>query len=122
MALATASGAGACSGGDGPSGPRTGAVRVSVATTGVRLDPSGYTISVDGGSPRAVAIDGTTAIDALPAGAHTVTLGGISSNCAVAGANPGTVEVLAGGSASVSFAVTCGPRQIAFGSRRDGEP
>jgi TolB protein len=55
-----------------------------------------------------------------------VTLGGTAFNCAVSGANPRSVEVVAGGTADVSFAVTCTTTtvtgQIAFTSSRDGYP
>ncbi len=103
-----------------------GSVWVAAATTGADLDPDGYLVSVDGGSGQAIATNGTLAISGLPAGDHTVALGGLAANCAVGGANPRTVSVAGGGTAEVAFAITCTalstfPGRIAFSSDRDGK-
>jgi hypothetical protein len=84
-----------------------GAVEVSIATTGQELDPDGYTVSVDGGVGLAVPLDGQVAISDLLAGDHRVWLSGLAPNCAVAGPNPLTITVTAGGTHAARFDVTC---------------
>jgi hypothetical protein len=85
-----------------------GALEVTAATTGDDLDPDGYAVSVDGGTPQAIAIDGTVSFPGLDAGDHTVELSGVAANCSVGGENPRTVAVTAGETAQTTFDVTCG--------------
>jgi WD40 repeat protein len=89
----------------------TGNIEVTAATSGVDLDPNGYGIQVDGGPPRLVFINGTTTIADLSPGDHSVTLTSAEANCAVAGANPRTIPVTAGGvtrdTTRTTFEVTC---------------
>ncbi|MFL5954844.1 MAG: hypothetical protein ACJ76I_12135, partial [Gaiellaceae bacterium] len=84
-----------------------GDLRVTTATTGVELDPDGYAVRVDGGTPQAVAINGSVTFAALTAGSHSLTLSGLAANCTVSGANPQTVTVAAGTTTTSSFAVSC---------------
>jgi hypothetical protein len=101
----------ACGGDDnGPTGPTTGSIQVSVTSTGEPVDPTGYTIAVDGGSGQAITVGGTITISDVSSGPHTVTLGDLAQNCStVAGTNPQTVTVAAGETAQVAFAVICAP-------------
>jgi hypothetical protein len=87
--------------------PGTGTVQASVATTGSSLDPDGYSISVDGGTAQAIAVNGSLTIGNLPAGSHSVLLGGQAANCTVTGSNPRSVTVAAGQTVAVDFTVTC---------------
>ena len=87
--------------------PTTGSMRVTTATTGADLDPDGYTVTVDAGPDWPVPVNGATIVANLPAGDHTVALGGVASNCVVVGTNPRTASVAAGATAEVTFAVTC---------------
>jgi len=106
------------------SGPQMGAARVTIATAGADLNPHGYVVGVDGGASMAAPVNGSVTIVGLKAGSHSLALGGLAGNCAVSGANPRSVDVVAGGTTDVSFAITCastartGP--IAFVSDRDG--
>ncbi|MGH2375579.1 MAG: Ig-like domain-containing protein [bacterium] len=84
-----------------------GSLRVTTATAGTDLDPDGYSVSVDGGVGQAVPVNGAIDISGLPAGDHTVALGGVAANCVVDGANPRTVSVAGGATAEVGFAVGC---------------
>src|SRR5207247_1109465 len=43
----------------------------------------------------------------LSEGSHSVALSGVASNCTVSGANPQTVTVPSGGTASTTFSVSC---------------
>src|SRR5439155_423135 len=73
-----------------------GDVYVSTSTTGVDLDPDGYTVTVDGGASQPMASNGTVTFTGVAAGSHTVALSGIAGNCSVTNANPQTVTVTAG--------------------------
>src|SRR5947208_7977889 len=88
-------------------GGRSGTIRISTTTTGVELDPDGYRVSVDGGAGTVVGVNDALVVPGLNFGSHTVTLGGTAFNCAVSSANPRSVEVVAGGTADVSFPITC---------------
>jgi Tol biopolymer transport system component len=97
----------------------TGSIEVSTATSGADLDPNGFTIQVDGGSPVAVTANGTALIEGVLGGDHSVTLGGVSSNCIVAGQNPRTLQVTTGGpnrdTARTTFDASCvAVQKIAF--------
>ncbi len=89
----------------------TGAIFATITTTGVELDPDGYTIQLDGGAPRPLAINATTAFDGLAGGDHSLTIAGASGNCTIAGQNPRTVPVTTGGTARdtarTTFQITC---------------
>ncbi len=89
-------------------GPAIGAVQVSVTTSGVELDTNGYSVAVDAGVGHAIPVNGTMTFTGLSAGSHSVLLAALASNCgAVGAANPRSVEVVAGDTARVAFAVTC---------------
>ena len=85
----------------------SGSLTVTTSTTGSSLDPDGYTTTVDGGASQAVATNGSVTFTGLSAGSHSVALSGVASNCTVSGANPQTVTVPSGGTASTTFSVSC---------------
>jgi len=85
----------------------TGNLAVTSSTTGSNLDPDGYAVTVDGGATQAIATNGSVTFTGLAAGSHSVALSGVAANCAVSGANPQTVTVPSGGTATATFAVTC---------------
>src|SRR5205809_1003519 len=87
--------------------PTTGNLPVTTTTTGSNLDPDGYTVTVDGGASQAVATSGSVTFTGLSAGSHSVALSGVAGNCTVSGANPQTVTVPSGGTASTTFALSC---------------
>jgi hypothetical protein len=87
--------------------PGSGSVQVTTATSGSSLDPNGYTLRIDGGSPQALSINGSRTVGNLTPGAHTVQLGGIAANCTVAGDNPRAVTISSGQTATVQFAIAC---------------
>jgi hypothetical protein len=86
---------------------RVGDLTVTTATSGQDLDPDGYTVTVDGGPSQAIEINGSVTFTGLAEGDHTVELTGVASKCTVSGANPRTVTVPYGGTATTAFAVTC---------------
>ncbi|HXG70845.1 MAG TPA: hypothetical protein VNJ04_09575, partial [Gemmatimonadaceae bacterium] len=95
----------ACS--DSPSGPSSGALRVAVVSTGVEIDPNGYTISVDGGTNQTIASNGAVVFGGLAVGEHTVGLGELAGNCTVSGANPQNVRVTGVDTVTAFFQVAC---------------
>jgi Tol biopolymer transport system component len=87
----------------------TGAVVVTLSTSGVDLDPDGYLVAVDPAQSRAAGPSGQVRMEDVPAGARTIRLSGLAANCSVQGPNPLPVEVPAGGEAAVAFTVRCWP-------------
>ena len=87
--------------------PTTGDLTVTATTTGSSLSANGYTITLDGTTSQAIASNGSVTFAGLPAGNHSVLLSGAPANCAVAGANPQTVTVPAGGTVTAGFSVSC---------------
>jgi Tol biopolymer transport system component len=100
-----------------------GAIQVTAVTTGQGTDPDGYSITVDAGLPQAIGASGSVTVPALPAGDHTVELGGVAGNCVVTEENPRTVTVTAGATAETTFGVVCQPptlrNEILFLSKRN---
>jgi hypothetical protein len=86
---------------------RAGDLEVSTSTTGQDLDPDGYAVTVDGGPSQVIGVNGTVTFIGLAEGDHAVELTGLAGNCTVGGANPQTVTVPFGGTATTAFAVTC---------------
>ena len=86
-----------------------GDVYVSTSTTGVDLDPDGYTVTVDGGASQPMASNGAVTFTGVAAGSHTVALSGIAGNCSVTSANPQTVTVTAGATTGAPFSLSCAP-------------
>ncbi len=88
----------------------TGNLTVSNSTTGSNLDADGYTVTVSspaGTTSRTMATNGNVTFANIPAGSYQVTLSGAAANCTVTSANPQTVNVPAGGTATTSFSVSC---------------
>ena len=94
-------------GGNGPTDLVLPSLTIRTSTTGVEIDPDGYSLSVDGQPPSAVGVQATLTIDELTDGQHSVELSGLAPNCAVSGANPSSTTIRAGETASVAFAVVC---------------
>lgn len=104
----------------------SGSLQVTVATTGVDLDPNGYDVGVDApsvGFTRIVSIapNGSLTFPGLrPAADYRVALQGVAANCDVAGDDTRTVAVAAGAATPVRFDVSCeAPRLLAI--ERDGD-
>ncbi|HUP53366.1 MAG TPA: hypothetical protein VM198_12870 [Longimicrobiales bacterium] len=88
--------------------PITGSVQVTTVTTGIDIDPDGYTVSVDGGTAQAIGVDATIVISGVVHGERTVQLLNLQSNCSVVnGDNPRTVTVPGEGTVETTFEVSC---------------
>ncbi len=92
---------------DGTTEPAVGSIQVTTVTTGVDVDPDGYTVTVDGTTPRTIRRNGTTTFSGLATGGHSVQLKGMDYNCGVSGDNPRTVAVSGDGTAETTFSVDC---------------
>src|SRR5438132_1701820 len=101
----------------------TGTLTVTTTTTGSNLDLDGYTITATGPggtASRPMATNGTSTFTDVPAGSYQVTLSGIAGNCSVTNANPQTVNVPAGGTATTNFTVTCTTGTITISNTTTG--
>jgi hypothetical protein len=85
----------------------TGALAVSVATTGIDLDDS-LVIQVGGQPQQALPANGTAVLVGLAPGNVSVGLADVSANCAVVGQNPRTVTITAGDTVQATFQAGCG--------------
>jgi hypothetical protein len=86
-----------------------GNLTVTARTTGLSLSLDGYTITADGTAIREIPTNGSVTFTGLVAGSHSVSLSRVSVNCSVRSANPQTVTVPSGGTATSTFAVSCVP-------------
>ena len=99
----------------------TGAIGVTLTTSGVDLDPDGYLLTVDPSMDRAVGITGQARFDDVTAGTRGVRLSGLAANCSIQGENPRTVDVPPAGEAEVAFAVRCWPPPSGRIAYREGD-
>jgi hypothetical protein len=99
--------AGLACGGEGGTDVVLPSLAVTTTTTGVELDPDGYSIVVDGQPAGSIGVQATLAFSRLAAGQHTVELLGVAANCVLGGENPRAVDVADGSTATVEFAIVC---------------
>jgi hypothetical protein len=100
-----------------PSTSSTGALEVTVTTTGPDQDADGYYFSASGPSSHQgvkLAVNGTQTITGTQPGAIKLDFYGLAMNCTAAGALNRTVQVTAGATVAISYSVTC----VASGSLR----
>ena len=93
-------------GGGAPPHGATGVLRTSAATSGSNL-PAGYTMTLDSGQRASIGINDSITTTGIVAGSHRAALGGVPTNCSVAGANPRTVTVPPNDTARTTFSVAC---------------
>jgi hypothetical protein len=97
---------GACGGGgSGTSGE--GSLTLHISTTGTEVDPDGYSIRVDAGTPQPIAVNDTLELPHLAAGGHTLELDGVSSNCITLSPNPSAVTIEPGASTDAAMEIEC---------------
>jgi hypothetical protein len=88
-------------------GPTAGSIQVTTTTSGTSIDPDGYTVRLEGGTPHSIGVNGTVTISEVPAGQQSLTLEGVATNCTVDGENPRRLSVTAGSAAQVAFVIVC---------------
>ena len=87
--------------------PSTGAIRLTVTTTGVDHDPDGYEVII-GEVRRPISTGTTITLDGLFAPeVYTVQLAGLAPNCMVNGRNPRPVAAWSGETTNTTFTVVC---------------
>ena len=94
---------GSCS--SGPVDPAT--LRLTASTTGLNLDPDGYTYSVDGGASAALGPAETVVLNGLIAGAHELAISGVASNCNLDGGTPRAIVLIPGDTTDILLTITC---------------
>ena len=70
-------------------------------------------MTLDGGTPQPLLINGSLLIAGLTPGDHAVALSDVADNCELSGTNPLTVTVVSGATANANFSVTCSPVPLA---------
>ena len=89
----------------------SGSISVTVSTTGVQIDPDGYTVRVEtgprSGQGQSIGVNASVTFTDLSVGDHDVELTWVRGNCSVLGANPQAVTVTLRGNTPVTFTVTC---------------
>lgn len=95
-------------------------IQVLAQTTGGDLDADGYEVVVGSEARRAIPANGTAVITGLSEGAHPVALEGVAGNCEVTGTNPILVNVPRGGTAEITFLITCATTGIEVFVRTTG--
>ncbi len=95
-------------GGEGLVEPETGTVEIVSSTSGVELDPDGYTLRIDAEPFQRIGVAATVRRSGLAPGPHTIELGEVAPNCVVSGEHASTVTVAGGETARVTFEVACG--------------
>jgi hypothetical protein len=96
-----------CAGDNGPLGPDFGAISITTTTSGSEADPDGYLLSLNGAVAQPIGPNATLILSDLPPGTHSLQLAGVAGNCAVSEGAARDVQVTAGATAEVSFAVVC---------------
>ncbi|HVQ47801.1 MAG TPA: hypothetical protein VMS62_13315 [Gemmatimonadales bacterium] len=94
--------------------PPVGSIQVTTASTGPA--PESYTLLLDGTAQGTIAASTTQTVPSIAAGEHAVGLADVPANCSVAESNPQPVTVIMGGTASVTFTITCTPAPPVTGS------
>jgi hypothetical protein len=88
-------------------GGTTGALEITAQTSGPAPDADGYAISLDGTDRGPIGANAVVTLGNLPPGSHVVGLTGVAANCQVQGDNLRAATIIAGATATLTFAVTC---------------
>jgi hypothetical protein len=87
-----------------------GSLYITNTTTGVDLDPDGFTVTVDGSASKPLATNDSVSFNGLSSySTHSVALLGLASNCSLSGGNPRTATVSSGGTTPLTFTLNCAP-------------
>ena len=89
------------------SAPEPRGLSLTVVTSGVDLDPNGYTVTLDAGVSVAVPANGTVTFEEVSPGAHVLSLADVDENCALEEQAPVSFSVAEGVQTEVTLHVTC---------------
>jgi hypothetical protein len=87
--------------------PTTGDLTVATSTSGENVPTNGYTVTLDGGTSQTIPTSGQITFTQLQPSNHQVALSGLPTNCQMTSANPVTVTVIAGQTATTTFTIRC---------------
>lgn len=87
----------------------TGALVVTVATSGATPDPDGYSVVADPAPSQPAGVSDRVVFGDLSAGDHLLRLSGVAANCFADGENPRSVTIPNADTARTAFTVTCWP-------------
>ncbi len=90
--------------------PKFASLDISVATTGISLDPDGYQLSMDTLNIGPFGLQDHVHLDRVAPGIYIVRLAGVAVNCGDPQGSTRTISVAEGSATSVSFVITCEPR------------
>jgi Tol biopolymer transport system component len=96
-----------CGQGEALSGPAPPALLVTTATSGDGGDPDGYTVAIDGHTPRTIGVLDSLLESSITPGNHTIDLAGLAGGCAVEGGPSRVVTATVGTTVAVDFTVIC---------------
>ncbi len=94
-----------------------GSLEIVTVTDGLVLDPDGYAVAVDAGTPTALSVNGTETITAS-AGTHELALTGQAANCTPHGLPTASDTVKFGKTTTVTFTLTCFQDPVVFERRQ----
>lgn len=90
----------------------TGALSITVVTTGEPADHDGYLLVVGESGVRPIPSSARETFTGLPPGAHLVELKNMAAGCALEGGNPQPAVVVAGETEPVGLVVRCGQARL----------
>ena len=93
-----------------PPPPVTGSIIVVATVTGKDIDPDGFLVRLNGGSPRQLASAAALVFAELVPSLHTVTIENIAPNCVLRDEPSRTVTVISREATAVLFSVHCQDR------------
>jgi hypothetical protein len=93
-----------------PAPPVTGSIIVVATVTGKDIDPDGFLVRLNGGSPRQLASAAALVFAELAPSLYTVTIEQIASNCVLRDEPSRTVTVISREATAVLFSVHCQDR------------
>jgi YVTN family beta-propeller protein len=89
----------------GPSDPAT--LRLGMTTTGSDPDPDGYTYSLDGGAPAALAPNDVVVVGGLNPGHHQIDVDGVADNCTLSGGASHSIALFQSDTTDIILHVAC---------------
>jgi YVTN family beta-propeller protein len=107
LIVLTLVGCGSEGGATGAPPASTGSVTIAVVTSGVRIDPDGYELTV-GPASRFIGTNEVVQFSGIPVGTHPVTLSGAELNCAESDPRLASVTVQSNAPAQAQMDIECG--------------